>query len=105
MKARSLKHKITFQEQTDTLNEYGEAENTWNDIVTVWASIKTINGNEKFLSSQDFQTLTHKIRVRYSDQINSKQRIMFGTREFNILAVLNIFEANKELEILVEEAV
>ena len=105
MRVGSLKYKIIFQEQTQTKSSVGQPKNTWNDILTTWASIQTISGKEQFLSNQNFQTLSHKLRVRYSKLINSKQRILFGNRIFKILAVLNIYEKNKEFEILVEEVV
>lgn len=105
MRARSLKHKITFQSQSDTKNDFGEQEKNYIDVLTTWCSIQTITGREQFLSSQEYSTLSHKLRCRYSDKINTKQKIKFGDRIFNILAVLNIFEANRELEILVEEVV
>ena len=105
MRVGSLKNKIIFQEQTQTKSSVGQTINTWNDILTTWASIQTISGKEQFLSNQNFQTLSHKLRVRYSSLINSKQRILFGTRVFKILAVLNIYEKDKELEILAEEVV
>lgn len=105
MNARSLRHKIIFQEQTQTKNMFGEVESTFSNVLTTFASINTISGKEQFLSNQNFATLSHKLRVRYSSLINSKQQILFGTRVFKILAVLNIFEKNKELEILVEEIV
>lgn len=105
MRSGNLKHKLTFQDQTELKNDFGEAVNDWNDIYICRASIQTISGKETYLSNQNYSTLSHKLRVRYSNLINTKQRILFGTRVFNILAVLNIFEANKELEILVEEVI
>lgn len=103
MRAGSLNNKIIFQEQSSGKDAAGEITNTWTNILTTWASIQTISGKEQFLSNQNFTTLSHKLRVRYSKLINSKQQILFGTRIFKILAVLNIYEKNKELEILVEE--
>lgn len=103
MRARGLKHKVIFQEKTNTKNDFGEKIEEHTDVLTTKVSIQTITGKETFLSSKDYSTLTHKLRARYTDKINSNQSIKFGTRTFNILAVLNIFEANKELEILVKE--
>ena len=105
MRARSLNRKIIIQEITNTKNSVGEIVEDYTDILTTWASIQTITGKETFLSSQEYSTLSHKLRVRYSSLINAKQIVKFGTRTFNILAVLNIFESNKELEILVEEVI
>lgn len=104
MRCRSLKHKVTFQESQELQNDFGEITNDVVDILTCRASIQTITGKETFTSNQNYSTLSHKLRVRYSSKINAKQKIIFGSRVFNILAVLNIFEKNKELEILVEEA-
>ena len=105
MIARRLNKTITFQEQSTSTNELGEIANTWTDALTMRASIQTISGKEQFLSNQNYSTLSHKIRVRYSELINFRQRIYFRGRIFKILAILNIFEENKELEILTEEVV
>lgn len=105
MQARRLKHKVVFQEQTEEKNSFGEVTNTWNDVLTCRVDIKTISGKETYLSNQNYSTLSHKIWCRYLSKINSKQRVKFGERIFKILAVLNVKEANKELEILCEEVV
>lgn len=105
MRAGSLNKKIVFQENSTTKNGFGEEIASKNDVVIVWASIQTISGKEQYLSNQNYATLSHKIRCRYSKKINQKQTIKYKDRDFKILAVLDIFEKNKELEILVEEVV
>ena len=106
MRAGSLIKKIVFQENSSTKNGFGEEiSSKIIDVVTVWASIQTISGKEQYLSNKNYATLSHKIRCRYSNKINQKQTIKYKDREFKILAVLNIFEQNKELEILVEEVI
>jgi len=105
MRARNLKHIIIFQEQSTITNKFNEKEDKYIDILTCRASIQTISGKETFLSSSEFSTLSHKLRVRYSPLVNTKQTIKYDDRTFNILSVLNIFEANKELEILCEEVI
>lgn len=105
MRAGSLNKKIVFQENSSTKNNLGEVISSKIDVVIIWASIQTISGKEQYLSNQNYATLSHKIRCRYSNKINQKQTIKYKDREFKILAVLNIFEQNKELEILVEEVI
>ena len=105
MRVGSLNKKIVFQENSSTKNGFGEETSSKIDVVITWASIQTISGKEQYLSNQNYATLSHKIRCRYSNKINQKQTIKYKDREFKILAVLNIFEKNKELEILVEEVV
>lgn len=105
MRAGALNKKIVFQRTTSVRNGLGEEVEQKVDVLTTWASIQTISGKEQFLSNQNYATLSHKLRCRYSDKINQKQTIKYKNREFKILAILNIFEKNKELEILVEEVV
>lgn len=105
MRAGTLNKKIVFQGTTLSPNNFGERVEQKVDVLTTWASIQTISGKEQFLSNQNYATLSHKLRCRYSDKINQKQTIKHKNREFEILAILNIFEKNKELEILVEEVV
>lgn len=105
MKAGALNKKIVFQGITSTSNGLGEKEGKKVNVLTTWASIQTISGKEQFLSNQNYATLSHKIRCRYSDKINKKQTIKYKDREFEILAVLDIFEKNREFEILVKEVV
>jgi len=105
MKARNMKHRVTIQQFSETTNNYGEVETVWSDLFTIWASIQTVTGKEQFLSNQIYSTLSHKLRIRFIDGITTKHRIKFDDRYFNILAVFNIFEANKEIEILAEEVI
>ena len=105
MRAGTLNKKVIFQGTTLSPNNFGERVEQKVDVLTTWASIQTISGKEQFLSNQNYATLSHKLRCRYSDKINQKQTIKYKNREFKILAILNIFEKNKELEILVEEVV
>jgi SPP1 family predicted phage head-tail adaptor len=105
MRAGALKHLVVFQEKQKIKNGYGEETDSWIDILKAPIGIRTISGKEQYLSNQNYSTLSHLIEARYSSLINSKQRILFGTRVFSILAVLNVYEANKRLEILVEEVI
>ncbi len=105
MRAGALNKKIVFQGTTSVPNGLGEKVARKVDVLTTWASIQTISGKEQFLSNQNYATLSHKLRCRYSDKINKKQTIKYKDREFEILAVLDIFEKNREFEILVKEVV
>lgn len=105
MRAGTLNKKIVFRGNTFAPNGLGERVEQKIDVLITWASIQTISGKEQFLSNKNYATLSHKIRCRYSDKINQKQTIKYKDREFKILAVLDIFEKNREQEILVEEVV
>ncbi len=106
MRARQLKHKVVFQEQSELKDDFGQiipGGDAWTDVLTCRVSINTISGKENYLSNQAYATVSHKIWCRYSALINFRQRIVFENRVFKIIAVLNIKELDKEFEILCEE--
>lgn len=106
MRAGTLRHKITFKENQSVKNSVGEKVEVLVDVLETWASIQTVSGKEQFLSNQIYSEMTHKLRVRYSSLIKAGQVISFGARRFEMIAApMNIFEKNKELEILVKEIV
>jgi len=103
MRAGSLRNKISIQMLTSSRDSFGEEIYAWSDFKVVNALILPISGKESFLSNQSFATVSHKIRVRYISGVVPSMRILFDSREFNIISSINIGERNKELEILAVE--
>jgi len=49
--------------------------------------------------------VTTRMRGRYLNGISSIMRVKYGTRIFSIVAVINIDERNREIEILAKEII
>ena len=76
----------------------------WEDVFSTWASVKPIIGREYYAAETINSNLTHKITIRYRPGINSKMRIKFKERLFNIVGPpINVDEGNKELVIMASE--
>ena len=105
MGAGKYRHRITFQEPTETLNNVGEPVVSWSDYKTVWAEVKPLKGEEYWASQQVNAEVTHRITIRYLDGITSEMRIKFGDRYFSIEPPLNPDEKNIELVMLCKENV
>lgn len=104
MQAGKLRHKIIIQTPTETENpDTGELETTWSTFATVWAEILPAVGREFWASKQIVAEITGKIRIRYIAGVNSKMRIKFGSRIFNIIVPINVEEKNIELVLMVSE--
>lgn len=99
----SLRHRITIEEATETLTSIGEVTQTWATFATVWAKVEPLNGREYWQSAQINSEITGKITIRYLEDITTKMRIKFGSRIFNIEAILNSEEKNKEMTLLIKE--
>jgi len=103
MRARTLKHLITLEQKTLTSNEFGETKTAYSDFASVYASIEQIKDNEKFLSNQIHQVSTRKFRIRYLPGVTLDMRIKYNNKTYEIVEIINPFESNIELLLLVNE--
>jgi SPP1 family predicted phage head-tail adaptor len=101
----NLRHRITFQKQTEAQNDYGEEIKDWVDEATVWASINPISGKEFFSAEKVSSEVSHKINMRYTPGISPDMRIRFNERFFSIISVINFQERNIELQLLCKELI
>jgi len=81
----------------------GEEEPGWTNVTTRWASIEPISGREYFAAQQVNAEVTHRIRMRYLAGMESTMRLLYGTRVYEIKAIMNAKERNQVLEILCTE--
>ena len=105
MRAGRLRHPIEIQYDNGAQDSYGQWVPSWTKLVDWHGSIEPLSGNELWRAQQVQAEVTHRIRIRYRASITPRNRIVFGTRNFDILAVLNHDEKNRELELLCKEVV
>ena len=107
MRAGSLRHTISIQEETSTPDSQGGFTLEWNDISSmdaVPAAIWPLSAKESLDAMKLELQITHKIRIRYRSGITTKDRIKFGTRIFNIVSLINLEERNEQLDMLALES-
>ncbi len=100
-----LRHRLTLQEEVITPDSAGGYVKSWDDIANLWAEIVPFNGREKFFSGKIQAEITHKVLLRFREDITTAHRLLFESRVFNIRAIMNVREADDVLELLVEEGV
>lgn len=105
MRSGNLKHKIIIQSSTVTKDDYGAEVSTWEDFTTVYSSIEPLRGQELFASQQTYNKVISKIRLRYIAGIKTDMRVNYNGRLFDIEAIINIRELNKELHLVCSEIV
>ena len=103
MRAGLLKHNITIQEEVETPDGMGGFSVSWSDVFNARAAIWPLSSKESLDSMKLELQVTHKIRIRYRSGITAKNRILFGTRTFNIISLINPDERNRMLDILATE--
>lgn len=100
-----LRHRVTIQEETDTEDEQGGYTSAWSTLCKLWAQIEPLTASEQFYRGGLQAGVTHRVTLRYRDDIGPTNRVVFNSRTFNIRGVRNIDERNTDLELLCEEVV
>lgn len=101
----AMRHTVKVQKYTETRDSQGGAIRTFATENTVWANVNPISALERAQGDQTKAVRTHRITMRfYSPGITAADRILFGTREFGIVAVVNPGERGCETILDVKEA-
>ena len=103
MQAGKLNKRISLTALSETTNSFGEQTGSYASYATVWAAIEPLSGRELEHAQQISAEITHKITVRYNSSVTSKHRITYGSRTFEIEAVLNPDERNEQLVLMCKE--
>ncbi len=105
MQAGALRHRVAIQRKTRVSDGQGGYTETWATVTNgaVCASIEPASSKEVFHAHQLNHLVTHKIVCRFLSGVTSADRVVFGTRAFNIRSVLNPLERNRMLVLLCEE--
>jgi len=107
MRAGGLRHRIAIQVESSAPDGMGGEVLTWTSVTglgSVPAAIWPLSSKEQLDAMKLESVITNKIRIRYRAGITSANRIVFGSRIFNIKgAPINSDEKNKTLDFLVTE--
>jgi SPP1 family predicted phage head-tail adaptor len=101
--------RITFQQPPKGKNINGFPNTDWTDVRSVWAMIKTNQGKTKGLEINSAGSVFNESDIRficrYTTGITPQMRIIYNSRIFNILGVVNDDEKNVTLTIICKEVV
>lgn len=106
MRSGKLKHRVEFQRNTPVGNAFGEPVPGWAELDTVWASVDPLTGRESFGALQVQADVDSIIKCRYNSTIADlapEDRAVFGSLIYDIKAVLNIEQRNREFHILAKQ--
>ena len=98
MQAGRLRHRVQIQSVAETPGPTGTTR-VWSTDATRWASIKPRNVEAQ---PADGDTM-HVITLRDYSGLTDKNRILFGSRVFNIASITDIEERGREIQILAVE--
>lgn len=100
-----MRRRIVILQRSDAQSLSGAMIPSWTAFATVWAEIKPATGRELMMAQQVGATVSHAIRMRWLTGVLPSMRVQYGERYFDINAVLNIEEMNRQLQLLCTERV
>lgn len=105
MRAGTARTQIVIQQRADTQNSSGELIPSWTTFATLSAAIVPLQGRELEAAQQVLATVSHRMDMRYLPGVLPSMRISYSGRYFDIGAVLNVKELNRELQLYCTERV
>ena len=108
MNPGDFRHRIAIQANTPTKDPNGGEVDSWATSSTFWASVQTLTGKKLEIARQIDAEATVEVRMRYcgssgSGQVTVLNQLLFGTRVFEPILIVNENERNIYLRILCKE--
>ena len=105
MRAGNLRQRITIQDKTANRDTFGDEVITWGDWATVWAAVEPLTGREFLDAKMVTAEVTTRIRIRHQDGISPEMRVVFGSKIYDILAVIHVQEREREDHLMCQEII
>jgi len=105
MRSGPLRHLITIQQVSETVDSMGSSTTSWTTYVTAFASISPVKGMEELEHKKLEHDNVYRIWIRYDSGVTAKMRISWNSRIFRIISIRNPEERNRTLELMAEEDV
>lgn len=85
----NLQHRVRVQQIATAQDAFGQPGATWTDVFTQWASVEDLTGRELEAAQAIQAEVSTRITMRWRNGVNPQMRAVWGTKIYNILAVLD----------------
>jgi SPP1 family predicted phage head-tail adaptor len=99
-----LRHRIFFQQPVTGDDGYGGKPVTWVNCGEAWARIEPLTGREFFYAHQIQAEVTHRVTIRFRQDIKEDMRISTCGRVLEIESIVDLNEAHQFLEFFCRES-
>lgn len=97
-----LRRRVSIQTYTSTFTK-GVESRSFSTLASAWCSIDALSGRELEASQALTADVQFKIEMRYLSTVKPKMRVIYGARQFEILAVLNDENSHVWTRLMVKE--
>lgn len=102
MRIGKLRRVVTIQAPTQGQSGTGAPTQTWATLANganLFAEILEEAGREQIQAGQVNPQRPVTVRIRYLAGVTAQQRVLYGSRTFQIMSVVNVNERSRELEL------
>lgn len=107
MQAGKLRKRMVFLSPAGTVDSFGEQQDSWTTVTTVWGSLEQRGGEGEGNQAGRMESFeTYEARIRYTSTtavITTGYKMMIGTRNFDILGAVDTEGRTRELVITCRE--
>lgn len=105
MRAGQLRHRIEIQRQAGTdQNDHGEYQpEDWRTVFTRWGAVEPISARESEFAKGFAATVSHRVRIRHTDDVEPHHRVRHDGRNFAINGIVNVDERGRETHLYCTE--
>jgi SPP1 family predicted phage head-tail adaptor len=106
MNLNNMTQRITIQVKGTIIDEYGFPTEGWVPQATVWAELLIGFGREYYGAAKLNTELSGIIKIRYRSGLKAREtRVVYGSRTFEVIAVIDPGERRRELELHIKEVI
>lgn len=102
-----LRHRVTIQHFVTGEDEWGYPIEYWDDLLTCWAKVEGLKGQQLYAAAQTAHATTHRVTVRYrrDKPIKAGMRLVHEGVTYEITAALDREGTRRWLELECRELV
>ncbi len=98
---------VTLQTMTEgTPDSFGEPARSYTKLGDAWAQMTPVRSTEQTLPTQVDSTITYEFNIGWASEfagLGAKDRVIYGSRVFDIASVVDPSGRNRELVITADE--
>jgi SPP1 family predicted phage head-tail adaptor len=99
-RAAKYRHRLVIQQPSQIGQDaYGAPNRSFSTLATVWGQIEPLTGAETDFGDQIVAQSTHRLTIRYRDDVTSQMQATHRGDTYRFTAVLNPGERDVELVI------
>lgn len=101
-----LTTRVRIEQQTATVDSFGQRVETWTELASVWADFRHASGMESARAGTQVSEARASVRIRYRDGVTAAMRLVhiFTGRVYNITAVLPDLARREFVDLVCEAA-